>query len=99
MGSKSANSVAVSDNEWARVAGDGQSNRYRGWCLLSSKEASEVYLHLEGRGWRVLHRGGAMMQFTEKRSYCLLCAEWALEGSRARTEVGSQLREMVRARG
>lgn len=22
------------------------------------------------------------MQFTENRSYCLLCAEWALEGSR-----------------
>lgn len=67
--------------------------------LLSSNEASEVYLHLKGSGWRVLNRGGTMMQFTENRSYCLLCAEWALEGLRGRTEVGSQLREMVQARG
>ena len=39
-----------------------------------------------------------MTQFTKNRSYSLLCAEWALEGPRGKTEVGSQLREMVQAR-
>lgn len=65
--------------------------------LIGRGEAGGFYSTCKGEWLEGVKQRRDMMQFI-KTSYCLLCAEWALEGSRGKTELGGQLREMMWSR-